>query len=155
MSSSSGIIDEVMTIGESKLQYYLLLNLQQYKSHTFSIWKKKYSIQDSLSCHTHLWEKKISVQDVLIMSYPFPKMVVSIQESPRHLSKISRTFQDISFQVTYHDLKFPGHLYFSKISVQDALIMSYPYIGHWGVLTISKVTNLTLRMLWHTYLWCS
>ena len=29
--------------------------------------------------------------------------------------------------------KFPGHLYFSKISVQDALIMSYPYIGHWGV----------------------
>ena len=63
------------------------------------------------------------------MSYPFPKMVVSIQESPRHLSKISRTFQKISFQVTYREQKFPGHLYFSKISVQDALIMSYPYIG--------------------------
>ena len=97
--------------------------------------KKKNSIQDSLSCPTHLWEKKNSVQDVLIMSYPLPKMVVSIQESPRHLPKISRTFQDISFQVTYREQKFPGHLYFSKISVQDALIMSYPYIGHWGVCT--------------------
>ena len=60
-------------------------------------------------------KKKNSVQDVLIMSYPFPKMVVSIKESPRHLSKISRTFQDISFQVTYREQKFPGHLYFSKI----------------------------------------
>ena len=30
-------------------------------------------------------KKKNSVQDVLIMSYPLPKMVVSIQESPRHI----------------------------------------------------------------------
>ena len=40
--------------------------------------KKKFLSKTFLSCPTRLWEKKNSVQDVLIMSYPFSKMVVSI-----------------------------------------------------------------------------
>ena len=41
-----------------EIHFYLILLNVWYQSQTFSIWKKKYSIQDSLSCPTHLWEKK-------------------------------------------------------------------------------------------------
>ena len=65
-----------MASGKAKLFTYML-KVSTYSSISdinlghLAFEKKNYSIQDSLSCPTHLWEEKNSVQDVLIMSYPF------------------------------------------------------------------------------------